>query len=471
MKTIVRNTIFMNLFNVFGRASGFLRYAVLVYFLSDPDYALITFGFSFGRMCRHFMDGGLDNLITRDGARSPEKIPSFLLNSFILKAILGALFFIAAYFYLYGARGLSPRELAVVYVSMIGSGMTSMTGVMRSGFSAIERMEYIFYTNTPSRMISIAALLAVLYFKLSLIWAAWAVALEPIIWLGAMAYCSVGRFSLRRASASWGAIVYMISESWALAVFGFFNIFYLSLDVIMIEYLMGGREAVAPYTLASLFMEGVSLLLTGYIFAVFPVFSRYYPRDEDAFRRLFRQSCVIMTAAAAPVSALLFFWADGWMNFIRETGPVSSQVMSILAINTVLSMLNTLLVVVFTARDRQRWLVAFTGLAVTVSFTTNWVMIPIYQQPGGAIATLISQALLFMVMAFSCRRLFGLTPPFARMGGLLAVSFAAGAAVKCLPVPLLAVPFCYAAALTPIAHFTGVFTLNDARRFQTMLKA
>ena len=112
----------------------------------------------------------------------------------------------------------------------------------------------------------------------------------------------------------------MVRESLPLAVYSFFTIFYLSLDVLMIEYIMGDPKYVAPYGYASLLIEGINMLLTGYIIAVYPTFSRLFEQNEAAYQRLFRMSFNLLLAATIPASVLLSFWSYGWMNFIRETG-------------------------------------------------------------------------------------------------------------------------------------------------------
>lgn len=465
MKTIIRNTLFMNLFNVFGRGSGFIRYILLVYFLSDPDYALITFGFSFGRLCRHFMDWGLDNLITREGARNPETVPSYLLHGFIYKIAWGALYFAAGFAYLYYARALSVHELAVVYVSLCGSALLSLTGIMRSAYAAVERMEFILYTNAPVRTVSLALLAIALVAKLPVIYAAAAVAIEPLLWLGLLGWFAGRAFPLRAVSFSWSAVVFMFRESWALAVYGFFNIFYLSLDVIMIEALMNGREAVGPYTISSLLVEGFTLLMTGYLTAAFPVFSRLYQTDEAAFRCLFRRSVTVLFAMSFPLSMLLCVWPGEWINLIHPTSPISAQVLAVLGLNLNFALLNTLMILIFTARNRQRWLVGFTGLAVAFSFGANWWMIPIWHQVGAAYATLFSQAVLFVIMGSAGLRLFGLDLPIKRLAQIALITLTSTAAAYIIPgVPALAVPFIYGGLLIAQAKLFHVITLEEIRR-------
>lgn len=470
MKTIIRNTVFMNLFNIFGRASGLIRYVLLVYFLSDPGYALITFGFSAGRLCRHVMDWGLDHYITREGAREQERLSEFFWNGLALKSAWGAVFFIAAFFYLYGARGLSPYELLVVYISLTGSAMLSLAGVMRSVFAAVERMEYIFFTNAPARTVSVLLLAAALAFDAPLALAAAAVAAEPLLWLAGMAWM-LGRtappgrpaWSQKRAWA-------MSVESWPLALFGFFQIVYLSLDVIMIEALLGGRDAVAPYTLASLLVEGVTLLLSGYILAAFPAFSKLHPADEAGFKRLFTRSAAIVLAMSAPLSAMLAAWPGEWMNLLRNTDPVSAQVLAILALNLNLALINTFMIAVLTARNQQRLLVALTAAGAIVAFAGNWLLIPVHEHVGAAWATLGAQAVMFVLMSAICSIQFRLRFPLIRMAGVALSAFAAAWLAKLAPLPhVLLAPPLYGLLFAALIFAFRIITIDDLRRMKAAI--
>ena len=423
----------MGMFNLFGRASGFVRYLLLVGLLSADQFALATYAFSIGKLARHFIDGGLDNLVSRDGAREYEKIPAFYVNALVLKGILTILFFVGVLGYLVGVRDLSITELVVVYAALAGSAMISFTGVVRSCFTAIERMEYIFYTNMPSRLVSLVLLFLALWFSLPLVFAVAAISFENVLWFVLLGAISLRFFRFSLSGLSWSFLRYLVVESWALALYGFFNIFYLSLDVLMIEYLMGGREAVAPYTYASLLLEGVTLLLTSYFIAVYPTLSRLYVSDFAAYQRLFRQSFVALLAFTIPVSVMLGYWADLWMHLVKDTGPLSTQVLRILAVNLNLSMLNTLLIIVFTSCNRQRLLVIFTAMAVGISFLTNWEMIPWLQQPGAAWASLLSQTLLLVIMATKAKRLFHLSFPLQKPLALAGVSLLAAVLASWTP--------------------------------------
>lgn len=471
MNVILRNSFFMGLFNVFGRGSGFIRYLLLVGFLNKLDFGLVTFAFSLGEVGRNFMDWGLDNLVSRDGARDYGKLPNYFLHGLIIKIGLGVLLFFLLFLYLIYYRDLTWYELMVVYAALAGSAMLSLTGVLRSCFTAYERMEFVFYTNLPCRLTALLALFLVLYFGLPVICAAGAVSLENFLWFMLLGGIALRFFSLNQTAFSPRFIGYMLLESLPLGLYQFFNNMYINLDVIMIESIMGGREFVAPYTYASLFIKGVLMLLSGYMIAIYPALSRYYQADEGAYNRLFRQSANVLLTMTIPGSIIMALWAEGWMNLIRDTDPIAVTVFQILSVTLNFSVLNTLMIIVFTSRNKQWWLVAFCGVGVGISFALNWYMIPIYDQMGGALASLISQVLLFIIMGISISRLFDLHFPFAKPFGILLVSLAVGGVTYSIPaLPLLVAPVVFGLLFILAVWLFGVLSPEEWERLLKIIK-
>lgn len=425
MNPIIRNSIAMGLLNVFGRASGFLRYLILIAFLSPADFALITYGFAVGRVARHFMDGGLDYLLAREGAREQSRIAPYYINSLMLKLLLGLVFFLAGYLYLALFQSLSVSALLVIYTSMLGSAFLSLSGITRSGFAALERMEYILYANIPARFLSVTLLLVGLWLGMPVWGAAATVALEGILWFVLLLWMLCRFLPMSPSALSVQTSVTLVRKSWPLALYSFFNVLYLNLDVIMIQALMGSMDAVAPYTYASHFIEGLGILLGSYLAAAYPAFSRLYTTNIDGFRKLFRQSLYVLLLATLPVSVLLGIWADRAFLLLGIDDPVTVVVMRLLSVTLLFSVINTLLIVLFMAGDRTRWLIGFTGAGVLLALASNALLIPRFDQVGAAWATLITQVLVFISLSISVARVFRMRVAWVRIFSIIGCSLLA----------------------------------------------
>ncbi|MBZ0257467.1 polysaccharide biosynthesis C-terminal domain-containing protein, partial [bacterium] len=145
--------------------------------------------------------------------------------------------------------------------------------------------------------------------------------------------------------------------------------------------------------------------------------------------------------------------------------PISAQVLAVLGLNLNFALLNTLMILIFTARNRQRWLVGFTGLAVAFSFGANWLLIPLWHQVGAAYATLFSQAVLFVIMGCAGLRLFGLGLPIKRLAQIALITLTSTAAAYIIPgVPALAVPFIFGGLLIAQAKLFHVISFEEIRR-------
>ncbi|HPA45370.1 MAG TPA: flippase [bacterium] len=473
MRRIIRNTIFMSLFGIIARGAGLIRYVFLVTFLSNEAFGILKLATDIGGVARAFMDGGLDQLVSRDGARRPDQLARFFWTACFLKILLAILFFAVAPFLL--LRFMTPSS---VWVAMIYSGFVvalSLAGIARSAFTALERMEYIFYTNTPSRIIGLGVTFVCLLVGAPLGIVASAMGSENVLWLVLLMVYMVRLVSLARPRIDLREAGWMMSESWPMALYGFFTTLYLRLDTLMLKWLLPqgtALENIGIYGKAQYPVEGLSLLLTGYIIAVFPVFSRLQVEDRQAFASLFRRSTVLLMGITIPVSIMMAGWADGWLSLFPNKAEGSVPILAILAMTLNFSLLNVFIITAFTACDRQRWLVLFTCLTVAVSFISNYVMIPILGNLGAAFASLGSQVFLFAVMLTILWTEVGIAPPVGRWLGLLVSGNLAGLFCDWLLPPgwVLVLPVPYLGSFLLIAFVLRVIRREDIEWLRRTLR-
>lgn len=468
MTRLFRNTLFMLMLNIFGRASGFVRYLLLAHFLVDDEtFGLVYLALNFSGIGRHFMDGGLDNLVTRDGARRKDLLPTYTATALAIKATLAVVFIVLTFAYV-GWRGFDSQESLTFVVAVVFVSALSLTGVLRSGFSALERMEYVFYTYSPCRLAALVLVTAALLSSYPLWVIVACVHSENLIWFALCFYFIHRFYRVADGTCSWGTAIAMLKESWPLAVYGFFNILYLRLDALMLEWLVGMKDT-GIYGKSQYLVEGVTLIVSGYIVAVYPVFSRLYKRDEERFRALYTQSMAVIVAVVLPASVMLGGFADVWAELIPRAKGGMEQLLPLLAWTMVSAISNSFLISIFTARDCQRWLVGFLLLAVVISFGSNYLLIPVYRTLGAAAASLLSQGVLLATMLVVLRGRMGLSPPLARWGLALVGCMAALFVARLLPDSLRYLRPILFGVLAPVSLLAlRVVGMDDIRKFRNL---
>ncbi len=467
MTKLFRNTFFMLLFNVFGRASGFLRYLVFTAFLDKAEWGILFYALQFSGIARHFIDGGLDNLVTRDGARRKDLLPTFTVTALAIKCVLAVLFFGITLCILGPLNVPKERHLVTLTAVLMISGL-SLTGVLRSGFSALERMEYVFYTHSPCRVVSLILTVCALAMGLALPLVVVAVFTENILWFGLSLYFIHRFYRLSDGTVSFANALAMLKESWPLAIYGFFNVLYLRMDTLMIQWLTGFEET-GIYGTSMYLVEGVTLVVSGYIVAVFPIFSNLYPHHEERFRGLYTQSLAVMVALTLPAALFLGGFADVWARILPGGDRHMTVLLPLLGGTMVSAICNSFLIAIFTARNRQRWLVVFLGLAVGVSFATNYILIPRYGFVGAAVASLFSQGLLFLSMLTVLRVRMALTAPLGRWLKVLLAGLLAFGLARLLPEGIWYLRPVVFAVLAPAALLgLRIVSLKDVQEFRRL---
>jgi O-antigen/teichoic acid export membrane protein len=209
-----------------------------------------------------------------------------------------------------------------------------------------------------------------------------------------------GSFSLQRAGV-------LLRESWPLLLHGVAAVFFLRMDILMIEAFRGDAAA-GKYEVAVRFTGLFYFIPLALGNSVLPTLIRNYRSQADVFHsRLF--AYFRFNAALAyivTVFGLLVF--PGLIPFLFGSEFNQSGIISRIHI---ISLLFT-----FSGTGRAQYLIATdkvfytflcTGTGAVLNFALNWYLIPIYGGSGAAVATLITHLVSSVLMSFAFAELRG----------------------------------------------------------------
>ena len=176
-----------------------------------------------------------------------------------------------------------------------------------------------------------------------------------------------------------------------------------------------------------------------------------------------------MVALTLPAALFLGGFADVWARILPGGDRHMTVLLPLLGGTMVSAICNSFLIAIFTARNRQRWLVVFLGLAVGVSFATNYILIPRYGFVGAAVASLFSQGLLFLSMLTVLRVRMALTAPLGRWLKVLLAGLLAFGLARLLPEGIWYLRPVVFAVLAPAALLgLRIVSLKDVQEFRRL---
>ncbi len=346
---------------------------------------------------------GLDQLLAREVAKTPERAAEFLSNFVAVRAVM-AILTVGLLGLVVRGLGYEPTTAHVILLLGLTIVPDNVSNICQAMYIAREEMGFLTLTSGVYGLGNIAAgivalesgwgleglvlsLLAVslltLTVNLALVWWRYTRPLQGID----LTFC---RRQLRIAFP-----------------FVFVSVFYIldnRTDVILLSKFSTERE-VGFYGAANTIVGALTLLPFAYRTSIFPVMSRLYAEAPAAMRRLFNRSFKYLFLVGLPIAVGTTLLAQPLLTIIfgPDFAP-ASVVLQVLIWSLAVLFLNVLNSRVMVVADRQDIIARFLALVLTANLLLNVVLIPRWGAAGSAVARVVSTLLLFVLSVVFIRR-------------------------------------------------------------------
>jgi len=333
-------------------------------------------------------------------------------TALVLRRLLAPLFTVSVIAY----AGLSHSDheaRLVLYLLAASTLLTLLAEPMQAGFQAIERMQYLAYSDiiNKSAQALTGIALVVLGFRATGIAVNLAVVAAAIIVLNAFWLRRFVRIDVRTNTRK---LVHMARQSLAYGAFGVFSMLYLWIDTIMLS-LMTRAEVVgwygAPIRLFQTLMFLPVLLSTAWL----PRLVAAFEEGPERVRAAARMPLELVVVLSVPIAAGTAILADPMIHLLYGSAYGNAvPVMVVLGLCIPPMYLNIMLAAVLVAEKRQTtwtWVMAGATLA---NPPLNLLLIPLTQSRygngaiGASLSLLVTELLIVGVgFALVGRSLFG----------------------------------------------------------------
>ncbi len=174
---------------------------------------------------------------------------------------------------------------------------------------------------------------------------------------------------------------------------------YLNMDTIMIG-IFHSDSNVGLYTAAIKFNAVLSSIITAISGVMLPRLSYYIGQNsKNQFKDLVRKSLQYLLFSTIPtILGLFFVTEDVIILFCGKDFAAASITMKIILPNLFCSILNGFIAYqIFTPCKKEKWALIATISGAVTNFCMNLVLIPIWKQNGAAVATVITEIVVFVV--------------------------------------------------------------------------
>lgn len=373
-RTIAKNTSALMVSQLITWGFSFFLSILLSRYLGPTGIGQLSLASSLWLIVGVIAALGTDLLITKEVARSPDRLSELVGTALALRLLTFLLGAIGIGIYIHFA-GYSPETVMVIWIIGVAYLIMQLSGTFDASLKGLERMEYT----------ALAAVIAVVILSLLRIGLLLsnngvnAIAVASVI--SNLASMAVLYYFMRtryvvRLSIDWGFMVPLIKAS-----LPFFLVYmginlYHQVDKVVIS-LLADEANVGWYGVADSLYGSLLFIPNVFVIALFPALSRAQKEDPTASQSLAKKSLSLLVLVSVPVGWGMTVIANQLVvllygEFFANSGPV----LAVRGIFLVLTYINMLLGFLLISLDRQK---AWAFVILTASLATiplDLVLVP-----------------------------------------------------------------------------------------------
>jgi len=394
---ILKNFISLSAAEIISKIISVITFAYLARILSPDGFGVIGFAAAYISYFILIVDFGFELYGTREIAKNKED-SNRLVNSIISTRIILSLFvFVILSVSSFVFVKDSLNRLAVV-VAGLNLFVTAFS--MNWYFYGIQKMKYVSIRQLLTSTINL--ILIVLFVKnkddvLLAIFISGLAGLINSLWLIVIYNQSFGKFRLQIDSRF---IRKIIKDAAPLALSSIMITVYYNLDMVMLGFMKTEQEVGIYSAAVKIFLIGnisYDLLLKSF----FPVLSKNKSTIAKDFYDTFKSYYFFMICFGIITSISVYFLSNDFILVLYGQAYSSSVLpLKILAVNSMVVCINMIFCNPLIAINRQKEYLIVVTIGAVSNVILNFILIPLYSYTGAALATLISEMLVFISVLF-----------------------------------------------------------------------
>lgn len=395
---ISKNSLWIFGSSAFGRGFLFLFYIFLARVLGKEQFGQYSFAYTFVVLWGFLMDWGFSTIITKRIVRDKGSGQVLFQDLFAKELLVSAAFVGLAMFSLIFLK-IDIELKVLIGFMLLGMVLDAYLKFFCGVYRAFETMEYesILVVIQKVLFIFLSTLFILIGWPLYSLGISFLLSYIVSVWIAAEALRKRFRISLHARGialsdkATW-------KEGFSLCMVAFFTFVYFRIDILMLKYFHGDTE-VGIYNAAYILIQGLMLIPMAVLTATFPSFSKAWASDVPKLQKDYQKSFSLFLELAFFIFLFGFLWADKIISAIyTEVYQASAVNFKLLLIALLFIFPNYVLTQLMVATDSQDRYAFFAICCAFINIGLNFFFIPIYKGMGAAVATIITELTLFILI-------------------------------------------------------------------------
>ena len=397
-KRIVSNVLFFYSEIIIVNILSFIFIISVARFLGAEEFGKYSFVMAFMSLSILFTDLGLLTFIQREIARNKKLAYQYFNNVLTIKLIvgvLGYLLLLSVYFFTEKSEYL--RNLMILSGIIYFLDLLSWT--FRALFQAYEQLIYEAVVLAAERIITVGLSFILLSRGYGLIPIFYVLIFGSIISFITFYMITRSRFTPIRLHFDAKFWKFLIKNSWPFCLTTIFFAIYYRIDTIMLNYFKTYLE-VGLYNSAYKLIDGLSFIPKAILVASFPAMSILHSTNPNTLKVLYNRAFKYLFLIGLPISIGTTILAERILAFFYGSQYIQAAiVLQILIWAEAFIFLDYLMGSLLNATNRQVLFTISIGITVLLNVIFNLFLIPAYGMVGAAIATLLAELAIFILLS------------------------------------------------------------------------
>jgi len=327
-------------------------------------------------------------------ARDASIAPKLIGNAYIIRLIL-TVFAIVLSLIIINLLSYPADTTTYIYIAAFTLLFISFSDFYSTIFQANLRMEYNVIAKLAFKFLSATLILWIIFSHGTLMEVFIVLVFSEMV-KTLLSYLFSRKFVRPRFEIDFGLWKHLFMAALPLALSSVIWVIYYQIDMVMLS-VMQGDAVVGIYSAAHKLFEPFAIIPFALMVSLFPIMSEAFKTSKDRLMKSYRLAIKYLLILAIPItigtlllSSKIIFLIYG-AEFVEST-----TVLQILICSLIFTSINSVLSNLLVSIDKQKLHTYCAGLCAIVNVTLNFVLIPVLSFNGAAIATLVTNAVLFI---------------------------------------------------------------------------
>lgn len=395
-KIILKNTAWLTISRILNSLIGYILIVAIARNLGDIGLGQYSFIFAFAGLTFIGSDFGLNYLLVKEVSRNTKKSQYYFEIVFSIKIIL-ALFSLLLTFIISLFLNKDPLLIKSLWIVSLIQFSNVFSGLFTNFFSSFNMMHLDAISSFIERLVALILGLYVLYNNASLILLVFAFLISNFVRLF---YLAIKMKSKIKFKFTFDYMVWIkfLKEGIPYFLAGVFIFIYFRIDTIMISF-MKGDEVTGWYNSAYRLIDILNIIPSILIVSITPIMSKLFKTDKKLLGILFMRLFRYLLMLAIPIAIGTIILAERFINFIYGASFIGGTIsLQILIWAEVFIFVNYLMGILLNSIDKQKYFTIITGTCAMFNILLNLILIPPFSYIGAGVATVITEALNFILL-------------------------------------------------------------------------